>query len=141
MAGGGETERELTTCSGLMEKSPPACDAASMEVIQTGQNQTLQEHQKCRWGGGEEGKKYIYIYISTVYRRLGTSKLRQFGRRTHSDKLGTILAEETHPLRPEFDNRHVDNNDRYTGFPVVSLHDTYIHSFQRPFEHNQQAGR
>ena len=48
VAGGGETERELTACSGLMERSPPACDAASMKVIQTGQNQTLQEHQECR---------------------------------------------------------------------------------------------
>ena len=81
---------------------------------------------------GEKARKYICIY------RLETSKLRQFGRRTHSDKLGTILAEETHPLRPEFDNRHIDSNDRYI---VVSLHDTYIHSFQRPFEHNQRAGR
>ena len=55
--------------------------------------------------------------------------------------IGGCLAKETHPLRPEFDDRHIEAID--LGFPLVSLHDTYSHSFQRPFGHavNKQADK
>ena len=51
------------------------------------------------------------------------------------------MADETHPVKPEFDNRHIEKTD--LGFPVVRLHDTYSHSFQRPFGHtiNKQGGK
>ena len=39
--------------------------------------------------------------IGTAYNRLVTNKLR------------TLLADETHPLRPDFDNRHTDRSDRF----------------------------
>ena len=57
----------------------------------------------------------------------------------------TISADKTHPLRPEYDNRHIDRRgEAGLGFPVVRLHDTYSRrSFQRPFGHtiNRQADK
>ena len=68
-----------------------------------------------------------------------------------TNKLKTIVADETHPLRPDFDNLHTDKSDRFripnskttrylqSFIPTVirtQLHDTYSHSFQRSFGHN-----
>ena len=46
------------------------------------------------------------------------------------------MADETHPVRPEFDNRHIDKSDRDYTRPIQS-------SFQRPFGHtiNKKAGK
>ena len=69
--------------------------------------------------------------INTVYHRLVTNKLR------------TILADETHPLRPEFDNRHT-RTDRSDRFRIPRSRTTrYLQSFIPTAirTHNQQAGR
>ena len=58
-------------------------------------------------------------------------------------KLRTILADEAHPLRPEFDNRHTQTGAIGVGFLVLGQLDTYSRSFQRPFGHtiNKQADK
>ena len=55
--------------------------------------------------------------------------------------IGECLAKETNPLRPEFDDSHIEAID--LGLPLVRLHDTYSHSIQRPFGHaiNKQADK
>ena len=67
--------------------------------------------------------------IETTYHRLVTNKLQ------------TILADETHPLRPEFDNRQTDRSDR------LRLTRTRTTRYQQFFipgairTHNQYVGR
>ena len=67
--------------------------------------------------------------METAYHRLVT------------DKLLTVLADETHPLRPEFDNRQTDRSDRFR------LPRTRTTRYQQSFiptairTHNQHAGR
>ena len=58
---------------------------------------------------------------------------------TIRDKQRTILADETHPLRPVFDNRHIGRIKRQ----IARLHNIYSHSFHRPFGHsiNKQADK
>ena len=57
------------------------------------------------------------------------------------NKLNTVLADETHPLKPEPDNRHI----QATGleFPIACMIQVYSHSFQQPFRHtnNKQADK
>ena len=67
--------------------------------------------------------------IDTAYRRLVTDKLR------------TVLADKTHLLRPEFDNRHVDRSHRFRIPPSKTTR--YLQSFIPTAigTHNQQAGR
>ena len=43
------------------------------------------------WGGGEKARKHRHSLSST------------------SDKLRTVVADETHRLRPDFDNRHIES--------------------------------
>ena len=59
--------------------------------------------------------------IDTAYRRLVPNKLR------------TILADKSHPLRPESDNGHIEATE--LGFPAVRRHDTCSQSVQRPVGH------
>ena len=54
---------------------------------------TRREHQECRWNGGEKAKKHRHSLPSNNY------------------KLRAILADETHTLRSEFDNRHIDRSN------------------------------
>ena len=58
-----------------------------------------------------------------------------------TNKLRTISAGETHPLRSEFRNRRIDTRT-HSGFTVVRLHE-YLLSFIPTAirTHNQQAGR
>ena len=58
-----------------------------------------------------------------------------------TNKLRTISAGETHPLRSEFHNRYIDTRT-LSGFTVVRLHE-YLLSFIPTAirTHNQQAGR
>ena len=67
--------------------------------------------------------------IDTVYHQLVTKTLR------------TILVDETHPLRPEFNNTHTHIGAIGFGFLVVGQHDTYSCSFQRPFGHTVSTVR
>ena len=84
--------------------------------------QTWQEHEG-RWGGGEKARKHRYSLS------------------LNSDKLRTILADKTNPLRPEFDNKHRQKR-RFRIPHSKRLHDTYSQSFQQPLKHtiNTQAG-
>ena len=68
------------------------------ECIQTRQRQTRQEHQEGGWGGGEKARKHII----TAYHRLVTNKM------------WAILADMTHPLGPEFSNRHMEATGKRT---------------------------
>ena len=77
--------------------------------------------------GGVVGRRQESI--DTAYHRLVTNKLR------------TILADETHALRPEFDHRHTDRSER---FRIPRSRTTqYLKSFIPTVirTHNQQAGR
>ena len=67
--------------------------------------------------------------IDTAYHRIMTKKLK------------TILADKTHPLRPEFDNRHVDGSDifRIPRSKTTRYLQSFIPTAIRT--HNHQAGR
>ena len=57
------------------------------------------------------------------------------------NKLNTVLADETHPLRPDFDSRLKDRSDRFRIFRSKTTR--YQQSFIPTAiqTHNQQAGR
>ena len=72
-------------------------------------------------GGGGVVVRRRQESIDTAYRRLVPNKLR------------TILADKSHPLRPESDNGHIEATE--LGFPAVRRHDTCSQSVQRPVGH------
>ena len=131
-------------------------DLVGWECIQTGQKQTRQKHQEGRWDGGEKARKYRRTLSSVSDKQ--NILIYTFGGRVSNitmmwtdikktlidwltNKLRTIFADETHLLRSEFDNRHIEATDLW--FPVTQLHNTYSHSFQWSFRHtiNKQTDK
>ena len=98
-------------------------EASKNNLTQTHRTQEASGGVECGWVVGRRQES-----IATVYHRLVTNKLR------------TISADETHPLRPEFDKRHKQKR-QVLGSPhkttryVQSSIPTAIRT------HNQQAGR
>ena len=72
-------------------------------------------------GGGGVVVRRRQESIDTAYRRLVTNKLR------------TIWADQTHPLRPESDNRHIEETE--LELPAIRRHDTCSQSVQGPVGH------